>query len=173
MTIREAFGINSEKVVFTAIAPKWIYKLPINWYALLMLFVGFILLQLSVRIRRIGQAHSTLREFISSQVTERRSRIREQYENAEKGGRSDIFSLLVKANEMEEKERLRLSDDELVSYISLNSMSEKYFSLGRSAMSLLCCSLVMILHRLFSQLLLACSQFMTISRRRHSSILYP
>jgi hypothetical protein len=50
-----------------------------------------------------------------SRVAERRSKIRERSENPDERGRSDIFSLLVKANEMEEKERLRLSDDELVS----------------------------------------------------------
>jgi hypothetical protein len=41
MTIREAFGLNSEWVVFTAIAPKWIYQLPVEWF---VLFVSFVLL---------------------------------------------------------------------------------------------------------------------------------
>jgi hypothetical protein len=48
-----------------------------------------------------------------AQVAERRAKIREQPSGSDDGS-DDIFSLLMKANETEEKEKLQLNDAELV-----------------------------------------------------------
>jgi len=67
-------------------------------------------------IKNIRQSHSVIEKFMHEQVAERKAEVRDQIANGEDendSGRKDVFSMLVRANEMEGK--LKLRDDELVS----------------------------------------------------------
>lgn len=67
-------------------------------------------------MQRFATALKTLRTFMEKQVAERREEIRAELADGNpKQGKKDVFSMLVKANEMEGKEKLQLDDGELVS----------------------------------------------------------
>jgi cytochrome P450 len=71
-------------------------------------------------MQRFNTAYKTLRAFMDKQVAERREEIRAELASDDrKSGKKDVFSMLVKANEMEEKEKVRLDDNELVSFFSV------------------------------------------------------
>jgi hypothetical protein len=72
---------------------------------------------------------------MDEQVAERREEIRaELASNDRKSGKKDVFSMLVKANEMEDKAKLRLDDSELVSFFFLFTF---FFCLDPSAQLLI------------------------------------
>jgi cytochrome P450 len=74
------------------------------------------LLSFLFSIRRISKSVSVLRSFMQKQVDERRQEIRAEIAAGDsQGGRQDVFSMLVRANESEGERKLRLDDSDLVS----------------------------------------------------------
>ncbi|KAI0064321.1 cytochrome P450 [Artomyces pyxidatus] len=95
MGIQKAFKIYLENKVTLVLAPRWIYKLPFQ------------------RLREIHAARQVLRKYRSKLIEERKAEIHGTLDKEfPTFGRKDVFSLLVRANE--EDEKLKLDDSELV-----------------------------------------------------------
>jgi hypothetical protein len=71
------------------------------------------------RVQDIRRAHKKLGEFMSAEVSARKALIREEIANEvdEEHQANDVFSMLVRANELE-SEKFRLDDSELVRILS-------------------------------------------------------
>jgi cytochrome P450 len=71
-----------------------------------------------IRVQDIRRAHRKLGEFMYAEVAARKALIREQIANEmdEEHQASDVFSVLVRANELSEG-KLKMDDSELVSKI--------------------------------------------------------
>ena len=80
------------------------------------------------RIQKINTARCTLERFMLSQVEARKVSIRSQLADGvnEGGNNKDVFTLLVRANELEVKDKLRLTDQELVSTDAILESGEDY-----------------------------------------------
>ncbi|TDL22841.1 cytochrome P450 [Rickenella mellea] len=97
MSIQESLRIISDSNLIKTILPKWLFSLPVK------------------KFQRIETAYRTLNEFMHSQVETRKAEIRQEIEMGEdgEGGRSDVFSRLVRANEVS-TEKLPLDNQELI-----------------------------------------------------------
>ncbi|KAF7426204.1 hypothetical protein PC9H_008571 [Pleurotus ostreatus] len=94
MSVQEALRIVADTHMFSVIAPKWVYKLPIKW------------------IQESRIAHEQLAKFMRDQVADRKQALHAAQSDKGALGR-DAFSMLVAANESE-NEKLKLSDQELI-----------------------------------------------------------
>ncbi|KAG6812865.1 hypothetical protein H0H92_015793 [Tricholoma furcatifolium] len=92
MSIQEALRIVADSHMLAIAAPKWLLALPFR--------------------REVREAHEQLMGFMHDQVADRKADISGQ--SSAKEGKSDAFTLLVKANE-DEASKYRLDDQELVS----------------------------------------------------------
>ncbi|PPQ69426.1 hypothetical protein CVT24_001475 [Panaeolus cyanescens] len=103
-TIQEALQIVTERNLLLSVLPKWA-RLRIPFFGM----------------RRTMEAFDLMTEFMHSQVQERK---REIHTKGEEDLESDVFTMLVRANE-DEGSKLKLEDDELVSY-ALDFIDQKF-----------------------------------------------
>ncbi|KAI0061763.1 cytochrome P450 [Artomyces pyxidatus] len=90
VNLQQALRAFADNVTYFIFAPEWVQRLPFPWF------------------KKLAAGRRVLAEYMRSQVEERRAEIR--------GGaevKSDVFSLLVRANE-EEEGKLKLSDTEVI-----------------------------------------------------------
>ncbi|PFH49865.1 hypothetical protein AMATHDRAFT_4487 [Amanita thiersii Skay4041] len=98
MTVQEAIRIYSDNSNIPLLAP-WLLKLPFK------------------RFKDIATARQVLTRFMESSVAEKKGAVRERAEKTDQGS-SDVFTLLVEANE-EEAGKFKLSDSELIGNVFL------------------------------------------------------
>jgi hypothetical protein len=119
MSVQAALRIVSEENQLMVVLPRWAWKLPIQRY------------------QNLGKACSVTGEFMRRKVAERKAEMKELVVNGElESGKHgmDVFSTLVKANEMEGK--LKLSDEELVSWLFHPSFYPSSYTSDRLGMCL-------------------------------------
>jgi len=116
ISVQEALRIVADNYMIMIMAPRFIQNLPIRKY------VDFLLLKWTHvehtgvynRLKGIREAHDQLMNFMQVQVNQRKAEIHSVGETgATSSGRSDAFTLLVKANE-DEGGKFKLDDQELV-----------------------------------------------------------
>ncbi|ETW77975.1 hypothetical protein HETIRDRAFT_420783 [Heterobasidion irregulare TC 32-1] len=93
MPLQEAFKTFTDHPTLWLAAPKWLYKLPFKW------------------IPDLPAAHSVLQNYMTIQINERKVALASDSSGTE-SQRSDVFSLLVRANN--EDEKLQLDDSEVI-----------------------------------------------------------
>ncbi|KAF9010234.1 cytochrome P450 [Cyathus striatus] len=93
MSIQEALRVVADDHMLAIFLPNWIKRLPFR------------------RLRILKTAHEQLMGFMQEQVSQKRAEIRGR-DSVDKG-KSDVFTMLVKANE-DEAGKFRLDDEELI-----------------------------------------------------------
>ncbi|KAI0064334.1 cytochrome P450 [Artomyces pyxidatus] len=89
VTLQQALRLYADHVTFFVLVPKWIQRLPFPW------------------LKKMSTAYGVLHDYMHTQVAERRAGI-----GGEAELKSDIFSLLIHANE--EDGKLSLTDSEVI-----------------------------------------------------------